>query len=142
LLLGSLAASSAVLAACGGSARRPPAPELRHRDAAQLIAIARRFAREVPSDRCAAARDAADLGTRARSLVAAGRVPAPLRAPLLAGVAAVAAKAPACPPPAPPAAALAVRTGKGKGHGPKPGHGRGHDKGKGHGHEDGDDQGD
>ncbi|HZO97120.1 MAG TPA: hypothetical protein VFB42_07095 [Gaiellaceae bacterium] len=141
MLLASLSASS-LLAACGGSAGRPPEPRLARRDAAELVALARRVERDVPADGCAARREILELRALAGRLVAAGRVPAPLRSPLRAGVAALAADAPACapPPPAAPAAPAEEegdegpggRGGRDHGHGNAHGHGRA--KGHGHGH--------
>ena len=125
---------AAATAGCGGHARRAAQPQLQHRDATALVSLARRVARDAPVDGCAAKREIAALSARAHELVAAGRVPAQLRAPLLAGVAAVAADAPACSPPAAPAASVTT-TSHGTGKGEK--HGKGH----GHGHGHGDDEG-
>jgi hypothetical protein len=93
-----------VAAACGGHARRPD-PRLTRSDASELVALAQQVAHDAPTDGCAAQRDIAALSAKAHALVAAGRVPLRLRAPLLDGVAAVAADAPACAPPAAPAPA-------------------------------------
>jgi hypothetical protein len=112
-------------------------------DANELIALARQVVRDAPSDGCAAQREIEALSAKAHELVAAGRVPARLRAHLLAGVDAVAADAPACaPPPAPtsPAATVTTETvpdarhdnGKHKGD-------KKHGKGHGHGHGDAED---
>jgi hypothetical protein len=142
-----LSAALAALAGCGGQASRPE-PRLAQRDAARLVALARRVARDAPSDGCAARRDVAALSSQAHALVAAGRVPLRLRAPLLAGVAAVAADAPACAPPAPapaptPAPAATAPPAKARGH-EKPGHEQrphrhpDHGHGHGHGHDHGD----
>jgi hypothetical protein len=109
----SLSASS-LLAACGGAAHRTQ-PPLQKRDAAQLIALAQAVARDAPNDGCAARREIDALSAKANDLVSAGRVPLRLKAPLLAGVAAVAADAPACAPPAP-------KKGKEKHHKEKHGH--------------------
>jgi len=130
LLLASLTASSALAAGCGGGPGEST-PTIPRADAARLISLARSVARDAPLDACAAGREAAALGTRARALVAAGRVPAPLEAQLLVGVAAVAAGVPACTP-AP--AAVALQSGNGKGHGKGKGHDHGHGRGHGHGH--------
>src|SRR5262249_57690117 len=70
--------------------------------AARLVGLAQGVARDAPTDGCAAQTEIAALQAKANALVAAGRVPLRLRAPLLAGVAAVAADTPECtPPPAP-----------------------------------------
>jgi len=104
-------------------------------DARQLVALAQQVARDAPNDGCAAQREIAALSAQARSLVAAGRVPAPLRAPLLAGVAAVTADAPACTPPAPaPAPAPAPVEQPGNGNGKAKDHFKHKDHGKGHGY--------
>ena len=103
------------------------------------MALAQQVARDAPNDGCAAQREIAALSAQARSLVAAGRVPARLRAPLLDGVAAVAADAPACTPPAPaPAPAPAPVEQPGNGNGKANGHfkHKDHGNGKGHGHDD------
>ena len=133
-----LSAALAALAGCGGHASRPE-PRLAHRDAARLVALARQVARDAPSDGCAAHRDLAALSSQAHALVAAGRVPLRLRAPLLAGIAAVAADAPACAPPAParapapaPAPVAAAPPAKPRGH-EQPAHAP-HGHGHGHGH--------
>jgi hypothetical protein len=132
-------AAAAATAGCGGHARRAE-PQIAHRDASQLVTLARRVALDAPADGCAAKRDIAALSARAHALVAAGRVPVRLRAQLLAGVAAVQSDAPACTPPAPaPAAAPAPpppapphEHGKGhkkhKDHAHGPGHAHGHDE--------------
>jgi hypothetical protein len=129
-----------VVAGCGGHARRPE-PRLAQSDATELISLAQQVARDAPADGCAAQREIAALSAKAHELVAAGRVPVGLRAPLLAGVAAVAADAPACAPPPAPAPAPAATTtapvekhdnGKHKGEKKKKEHGKGH----GHGDED------
>jgi hypothetical protein len=149
LLLVSLSASS-LLAGCGGGSQPPP--RLSQRDAAPLVAIARRVVRDAPRDACAARSGIAALRARTRALVGSGRVPVRLRAPLLAGVAAVAVDAPTCPPPKPaqqpraqppPAAPVAAVTaptpsGPGKGH---DGEGEHNGEGKGHGHGHGHDHG-
>jgi hypothetical protein len=147
LLLASLSASS-LLAGCGGGSQPPP--RLSRVDAAPLVAIARRVVRDAPRDGCAARSEIAALRARTRALVASGRVPLRLRAPLLAGVAAVAADAPACRPPQPqsqqqsqpsPAPAAPVTatpsppSPRGRGHPHEHrGHGEGHGKAKEHGH--------
>jgi hypothetical protein len=110
-------ALAVVLTGCGDD----PQPRLAHADAAQLIALTERIPHE---DACAQTRDIADVSARAVQLVDRGRVPADLRAPLLAGVNALAARAPSCvrtvTTPVPPAK-------------PKPKHGhddKAHDHGK------------
>jgi len=96
-----LLSASSLLAACGGHARQTT-PHLAKTDAAQLIALAQTVAKDAGADGCTARSQIDALGTKARELVAAGRVPLRLRAPLLDGVNALAADAPACtPPPAP-----------------------------------------
>jgi hypothetical protein len=141
-------AAAAATAGCGGHARRAE-PQIAHREASQLVTLARRVARDAPGDGCAAKRDIAALSARAHALVAAGRVPVRLRAQLLAGVAAVQSDAPACTPPtptpppapagapAPPPAAPAHEHGKGHEKHKDHGHGRGH----GHGHDENQDEG-
>jgi hypothetical protein len=122
-----------VAAGCGGHAGRPE-PRLNRSDARELVSLAQQVARDAPSDGCAAQREIAALSAKAHALVAAGRVPLRLRAPLLDGVAAVAADAPACAPPPAAAPAPAATTtapvephdnGKHKGE-KKKGHGHGH----------------
>jgi hypothetical protein len=95
-----LLSASSLLAACGGGGHGAQ-PRLPKGDAAQLIALAQAVVRDAPQDPCAAQRDATTLAAKARELVAAGSVPPPLHAQLLAGVDAVAADATACTPPAP-----------------------------------------
>jgi hypothetical protein len=119
-----------VAAGCGGQARRPE-PRLTQAEASELVSLAQQVARDAPTDGCAATREIEALSAKANELVSAGRVPARLRAPLLAGVAAVAADAPACtPPPAPAPAASAPAekhdNGKHKGWDKEKGHGHGH----------------
>jgi hypothetical protein len=131
LTASSLAAAS-LLAGCGGGE-----PKLAAADAAGLIALTHRIARE---GTCAQARDIPLLQHRSIALVNAGRVPSALQEPLLSGVAALAAQTPVClakvtasspgttgqeqqqpSRPTPPA--------KGKGHRHDDhGHGRGHGK--------------
>jgi len=142
-------AAAAVNAGCGGHARRAE-PQLARRDAAQLVSLARRVAQDAPTDGCAAKRDIAALSAKADALVAAGRVPVPLRAQLLAGVAAVEADAPTCTPPAPaqaPAPAVSATPAPPPVQAPVDEHGKGHAKhkdhghGKGHGHDENQDEG-
>jgi hypothetical protein len=133
---GLAAAGVTLLAGCGGQARGPE-PRLAHGDAAQLIRLARQVERDAPANGCAARREIAALSAQAHALVTAGRVPLRLRAPLLAGVAAVGADAPACSPPAPapnPAPApVAAAPPPGKAH-EHARHDHGPDHGQGHGH--------
>jgi len=126
-----------VTASCGGHARRAE-PRLAHRDATQLVSLARQVERDAPADGCAATREITALSNKAHALVAAGRVPAQLRAPLLRGIEGLVADTPACvpPPPAPapaPAPTQPIAHGKGhdkhKDHGHGPGHGHGDDQG-------------
>jgi hypothetical protein len=129
------AVAVAFAAGCGGRARQPE-PRLARSDARELVALAQQVARDAPVDGCAAQGEIAALSAKTHELVAAGRVPVRLRAPLLAGVAAVAADAPACTPPPAPAAAPAAPA-------PVEKHDNGKHKGKekGHGHGHGDDEG-
>ncbi len=92
--------ASSLLAACGGHATQS-APRLPKSDAAQLIALAQTVAQNAGADGCTARSEIDALSAKARELVAAGSVPLQLRAPLLDGVAALAADAPVCTPPAP-----------------------------------------
>jgi hypothetical protein len=108
--------SSALFAGCGGGAKPPPAPKLRHADAVKLILLANQVARDAPHDGCAARREIAALHAQATALVAARRVPVSLRTPLLNGVGALVRAAPACtPPPAP----VAAKPGKPSKHAKK-----------------------
>ena len=93
--------ASSLLAACGGHADQT-APRLPKSDAAQLIALAQTVAQNAGGDGCTARGEIDALGAKARELVAAGGVPLRLRAPLLDGVAALAADAHACAPAPPP----------------------------------------
>jgi hypothetical protein len=114
------------VAGCGGHGNRPE-PQLAKRDATELTSLARKVARDAPTHGCAARREIAALSAKAHALVAAGRVPLRLRAPLLAGVAGLVADAPACTSPAPaPAPAPAPVEKHGKGHQKDHGHGHGH----------------
>ena len=90
--------ASSLLAACGGQAHQSK-PHLRSSDAAQLIRLAQAVARDARGDGCTARSEIDALSAKARELVANGTVPLRLRAPLLAGVDALAAEAPACTPP-------------------------------------------
>jgi hypothetical protein len=90
--------------------------------------MAQAVARDARTNACAARTEIDALSAQARALVAAGRVPLRLRAPLLNGVDDLAAEAPACTPPAaPPPAPVA-----------KPKHGKGHKEHHDHGHDGGD----
>jgi hypothetical protein len=84
-----------------------------------LIPLAQAVARDARGDGCTARSEIDALSAKARELVANGSVPLRLRAPLLAGVDAIAAEAPACTPPPP-----AKENGKGKPH--KEHHDHGH----------------
>ena len=94
--------ASSLLAACGGQAHQSR-PHFPKSAAAQLIALAQTVARDARGDGCTARSEIDALSAKARELVANGSVPLRLRAPLLAGVDALAAQAPACTPPPPPA---------------------------------------
>jgi hypothetical protein len=100
--------------------------------------LAQQIVRDAKGDRCRARREIAALSARARALVAGGSVPLRLRAPLLAGVAAVVADAPACTPIAPRPAAVSTPAAspapKPAAAGPKKGHDHGKHKGEEHGH--------
>jgi hypothetical protein len=90
--------------------------------------MAQAVARDAKTNGCAARTEIDALSTQAQALVAAGRVPLRLRAPLLKGIDDLAAEAPACtPPPAPTPAPQ-----------PLPQHGKGHQKHDNHGHDGGD----
>ncbi len=115
-------AFTVLLAGCGSDSQ----PRLAHADAAQLIALTDRIAREGP---CAQAHDIAGVSARAAQLVNRGRVPVELQRPLLDGVNALAAHAPACLQAVPTTApVLRVKPG----HEP---HDHDHERGK-HGHSD------
>ena len=88
------AAAALLLAGCGGGA----GPRLAHKDAATLILLADRIAREAP---CAQARDIQTLSRRRIALVNAHRVPAALQEPLSSGVNALVVQTPPCLPPVP-----------------------------------------
>jgi len=95
-----LALIAVASAGCGGRAVRQE-PRLAHRDTAQLVALARQIERDATTDGCAARHEIEALQAKAQALVASGRVPLRLRAPLLGGVSALAADLPACAPPPP-----------------------------------------
>ena len=92
-------------AGCGGTTQAPP--KLRKADAGALATLARRVETHA-GDACATRRAISALSAKTHSLVAAGRVPLRLRAPLLAGVRTLAADAPRCAPA--PAATTATAT--------------------------------
>jgi hypothetical protein len=81
-------------AGCGGGST----PRLGRADAAQLIALTQRIARE---SACAQSRDIPVLRRRAIALVNAHRVPAALEEPLLGGVQSLASEQPVCLPSVP-----------------------------------------
>lgn len=123
----SIALGALVLCAAGcGSGT----PHLSRTDAAPLIALADRIARE---GACGQKRDLAAVRAKAIALVNRGAVPSGLEEPLLAGVNDLASRAPACttprPAPAPPPPPVSAGQGHSKKH-----HGHGHDHGHGHGH--------
>jgi hypothetical protein len=109
-----------LLAGCGGGG-----PHLARQDAAPLITLADRIAREAP---CAQARDIRALRARRTALINAHRIPSALQDPLSSGVNALIE--PVCLPPAPTNVTPTVTL-------PDLGHGRGH----GHGHGGGDNGG-
>ena len=123
--------AAAVLAAagCGGGT-----PHLARTDAAPLIALADKIAREGP---CAQKTDLVAVRTKAIALVNRRAVPAGLQEPFLAAVNDLSSRTPACAPPAPPP----VRQPP-AGPGGNRGHGHGHGRGHGHGHDQGGDGGD
>jgi hypothetical protein len=107
------AALSVAAAGCGSSD-----PHLNRDDAAQLIALASRVAREGP---CAQKRDLATLKVRAIALVNRKAVPADLQESFVAGVNDLADRTPVCEPPPPAPSVVQPPPGKhgkhGKGHG-------------------------
>jgi hypothetical protein len=105
---------AALLAGCGGS----DGPHLARADAAPLISLSHRIARE---GACAQARDIRTLQRRAVGLVNRRRVPAALQETFLSGVNALADQAPACVPAVPPAVVPARSRVHGHGH---KGHGK------------------
>jgi hypothetical protein len=121
-----------LLAGCGGNGT----PKLHRSDAAGLIALARRIARE---GACGQAHDIPLLRRRAIALVNARRVPDELQEPLMSGVAALAEQTPVCLPkvsassPSPPPARSPAPPAGGKRH-EHPEHDRHHERGHGHGH--------
>jgi len=129
----SSAAALLLLAGCGGGS---DAPKLAHGDAAPLIDLAARIARE---GSCAQARDIPRLSRAAIALVNSHRVPAALQEPLVSGVNDLSSHAPLClpavepasttPAPRPTPRAKPAGPGRGKHHGRGNGHGHGHDDG-------------
>jgi hypothetical protein len=115
--------AAVVLAGCGGAG----GPHLTRQDAAPLITLADRIAREAP---CAQARDIRALSTLRTTLLNAGKVPSELQEPLSSGVNALAALAPPCLPPVPATTVAPPTTTTGPEHGKPPKHER-HGKGKG-----------
>jgi hypothetical protein len=122
-----VALAAAGLAGCGGDR-----PHLARTDAAPLIALSKRIARE---GKCGQARDIRKLQAQTISLVNARRVSPSLQETLLSGVNQLVAQAPVCVPqvapaavePLPPAAAT-----------PRAGHERRKHHPKKHGHGEGD----
>ena len=104
-----------LLAGCGGGG----GPHLAREDAAPLITLADRIAREGP---CAQARDIRALGALRTKLINAHKVPSALQDPLSSGVNALVAQTPPCLPsvPAattPPPTTVVPRHGKHDRHG-------------------------
>jgi hypothetical protein len=87
-------------------------------DAAPLITLADRIAREAP---CAQARDIRTLAARRTALVNAQRIPPALQESLSSGVDALVAQTPVCLPPAPAATVVPPAPPK-PGKEPKPKH--------------------
>lgn len=117
-------------AGCGGSP-----PRLARTDAAPLIALADRIARESP---CAQKLDLAAVRAQTIALVNRKSVPSGLQEPLLAAVNDLASRSPACVQPRPPVAArpaptppVATQPEHGNGHGRGHGHGQGQGQGQG-----------
>jgi hypothetical protein len=111
-----------LLAGCGGGG----GPHLARQDAAPLITLANRIAREAP---CAQASDIRALSARRTALVNAHRVPAALQDSLSSAVNALVEQTPPCVP----AVAAATVTPPAPKHGPKPHGPKPHE----HGHHDG-----
>jgi hypothetical protein len=132
--IGLVAAVAVASAGCGGST-----PHLARTDAAPLISLADKIAREGP---CAQKIDLAAMRTKAVALVNRRAVPAGLQEPFLAAVNDLSSRTPACaPPPAPPPVAQPP-AGPGSDHGNGHGYGRGHGRGQGQGQGDNGDEGD
>jgi hypothetical protein len=83
-----------LLAGCGGGG----GPHLAREDAAPLITLADRIARETP---CAQARDIRALSALRTKLINAHKAPAALQDPLSSGVNALVAQTPPCLPSVP-----------------------------------------
>jgi hypothetical protein len=98
------ASATVVLAGCGSGS----GPHMARQDAAPLITLADRIAREAP---CAQARDIQALAARRTALVNAHRIPPALQESLSSGVNALVAQTPTCLPSAP-AAPIAPEHGK------------------------------
>jgi hypothetical protein len=118
-----------MVASCGGDGAAD-APRLPHALGASLAAQASAVEASLASgDGCAAAAQATQLQGMVADAIAAGRVPARLRAPLSSSVASLADEITCVPsPPAPP-------PGKKPGHGPDKKHDHGPDKKPGLGHD-------
>ncbi|MDX6450184.1 MAG: hypothetical protein QOH16_233 [Gaiellaceae bacterium] len=116
-----------LLSGCGGGGG---GPHLARDDAARLITLADRIAREAP---CAQARDIRALSALRTTLINAHKVPPALQDPLSSGVNALATQTPPCLPSVPAAtvtpAPITIVPAHGKAHG----HGGHHDKRKGKG---------
>ena len=110
-----------VLAGCGGGG----GPRLARDDAAPLIRLADRIAREAP---CAQARDIRALGELRTTLINSDKVPADLQDPFSSGVNALAALTPPCLPAVPAVATPTTTTAPRHGKQPKHEH---HGKGEG-----------
>jgi hypothetical protein len=117
------AAAAVLLAGCGGGG-----PHMARHDAAPLIKLADRIAREAP---CAQARDIRLLRARTVALVNAHHVPHALQEPLLSGVNAFVEPPclPAVPTDSTPPYVAPTPSGRGHGHG----HGHGEENGGGEG---------
>jgi hypothetical protein len=121
-------------AGCGRST-----PHLARSDAAPLIALADRIAREGP---CAQKTDLVAVRTKAIALVNRKGVPADLQEPFLAAVNDLSSRTPACvPPPSLPVQQPPAAPGgeHGHGHGNGHGNGNGNDNGNGNGGNEGGD---
>jgi len=127
----SVALALAVIAAsgCGGGGLTAPPPRLPHALGAELAAQADAVEASLArGDDCGAAAQAASLRQSVADAVAAGQVPAELRAPLSRSAAALAGEiacTPAPPRPGPPAHAEKGKPEKPHGHDHKPGHDHG-----------------
>jgi hypothetical protein len=112
-----------LLAGCGGGG----GPHLARQDAAPLITLADRIAREAP---CAQARDIRALSARRTTLINEHKVPSALQDPLSSAVNALASQTPPCLPSVPAATVTSPTTTVAPAHGNKDKHGH-HDKHKG-----------